>query len=143
VDGADVDDAPAAALGDHLLGGELRAEEGALEVDRQHLLVLVLRGVEHRGPRLHAGVVDHHVETAEVLDRPVDQPLEVGDLAHVGLDTGRLVAERLDLVLELFSGVLLRHVVDDDVGLAPGERQRDRLADPAVAPGDDGNLSLE
>src|SRR6266568_2031488 len=54
VDRADVDDPPAGALGDHLLGGELRAEEGALEIDRQDLVVLVFGGLEHRSARLDA-----------------------------------------------------------------------------------------
>ncbi len=64
----------AAALGDHLLRRELGAEERALQVDRQHLLVLRLGRVEHRRARLDAGVVDHDVEAAERLDRRVDEP---------------------------------------------------------------------
>ena len=31
------------------------------------------------------------------------------------------------------------HVVDDDAGLLPGQFKNDRLTDPAVAAGDDGN----
>src|SRR5215831_15142518 len=45
----DVDDTTAATLFDHLLGGNLCAEEGALEVDRHHSLVLILGRVEDRG----------------------------------------------------------------------------------------------
>ena len=55
-----------------------------------------------------------------VLDRLVDQHLQVVDLADVGLDADRLVAERLDLVLELLGGLLVGDVVDDDVGALLG-----------------------
>ena len=104
----DVDDPAAAALGDHLLRRELRAEERALEVDLEHLLVLRLGGVEHRGARLDAGVVHHDVEPAERLHRRVDECLQVGHLADVGVDADRLVAERDDLLLELLGGLLGR-----------------------------------
>ena len=139
----DVDDPPAVALLDHLLGGELRAEEGALEVHVQHELVLVLGRVEDRRTRLDARVVDHHVEPAERLDRLVDHLLQVRDLADVGVDADRLVAERGDALLELLGRLLVRDVVDADVRTLFGEREHDRLADPRVAAGDDGGLPLQ
>ena len=43
VHGSDVDDASAAALLDHLLRRELRAEEGALQIDGEHFFILLLR----------------------------------------------------------------------------------------------------
>ena len=64
----DVDDAPAPALFDHLLRGELRAEERALEIDGQHFFVLRLGGFEDGRARLDAGVVNHDVYAAEFLD---------------------------------------------------------------------------
>ena len=60
----------------------------------EHLVVLRLGGVEHRGARLDAGVVHHDVEAAELRHGGVDQLLQVGDLADVGLDADRLVAQR-------------------------------------------------
>ena len=63
----DVDDPAAAALLDHLLRGDLRAEERALEIDREHLFVLGLGRVEHRRARFDAGVVDHDVDAAELF----------------------------------------------------------------------------
>src|SRR5256886_7535448 len=73
----------------------------------------------------------------------VDHALEVVHVAHVRLHPGRPVAERLDLVLELLGGVLLGDVIDDDVGVPPGERQRDGLADAAVPARDDRDPAFE
>ena len=73
----------------------------------------------------------------------IDQPLEIGHLAHVGLDADRLVAERHDLLLELLGGVGVGDVVDDDVGALLGEGEHDALADAAVAAGDDCDLAGE
>ena len=139
----DVDDPAAVALGDHLLGGDLGPEEGALEVDLHHLLVLRLGGVEDRRARLDAGVVDHDVEPAEGVDGGLDEPFEVLHLADVGLDADRLVAQRGDLLLQLLRGLLVGDVVDDDVGAVLGEGEHDGLADAAVAAGDDGDLAGE
>ena len=140
----DVDDPAAAALRDHLLRRELRAEERALQVDVEDLLVLLLGGVEDAGARLDTGVVHHDVDPPEPPERAVDQLLQVGDLAHVGLDAERAVAERDDLALEILGGLVrVRDVVDDDVGALGRERERDRLADAAVAAGDDRDFSFE
>src|SRR3989440_380065 len=73
VDRGHVDDPPSAALGDHLLRRQLGPEEGALEVDVEHLLVLLLGAVEHRAAGLDASVVDHDVEPPEGLDRAVNE----------------------------------------------------------------------
>ena len=54
-----------------------------------------------------------------------------------------LVTERDDLLLEVLGRLLVGDVVDDDVGPGLGERQHDRLADAAVATGDDGYLARE
>ena len=77
------------------------------------------------------------------VDGGFDEPFEVGHLAHVGLDADRLVTERRHLLLEVFGGLLVGDVVDHDVGAGLGQRQHDRLADPAVAAGDDGDLASE
>nr|WP_244500721.1 hypothetical protein [Methyloceanibacter marginalis] len=99
VDGGHVDDPAAFALLDHLLGRELRAEKGALEINVHHGVVLIFRGVENRGARLDAGIVHHHVQMAELADRRIDQLLEVGELAHIGVDADALVAETCDFAL--------------------------------------------
>ena len=46
VNGADVDDAAAAALLDHLLRCELRPKERALEIDRKHSVILRLGRIQ-------------------------------------------------------------------------------------------------
>jgi hypothetical protein len=87
--GTDVDDATPAALLDHLLGRELRAEEGTLEIDCQHLVVLILRGVDDRCARFDAGVLYHDVQPAEPAYRRSDELLQVGELAHIRIDADR------------------------------------------------------
>ena len=64
-------------------------------------------------------------------------------LADVGVDADRAVAERDDLALKLELGVGVGDVVDDHVGAGLGQREDDRLADPAVAAGDDGGCAVE
>ena len=99
--------------------------------------------VQDRGPGLDAGVVDEDVQAAEVGDRRLDQAAQVLDLAHVGLDADDLVTEGLHLGLDLDLGLLVRDVVDHDVGAEPGQGQDHRLADAGVAAGHDGHLSLQ
>jgi hypothetical protein len=90
--------------------------KNALEVDVEDLVVLGLGRVQDGGPGLDAGVVDHDVEVPERAHRRRDQPLEVVHLAHIGLDTDRLVAELGDLLLQLLGRGFVGHVVDDHAG---------------------------
>src|SRR5258706_77934 len=55
----------------------------------------------------------------------------------------RLMAELAVLALEPRGRFGRRHVGDADVGALRGELQQDRLADPAVTAGNDGNLVLQ
>ena len=139
----DVDDRAAATLGDHLLRRELRAEERALQVDLQHLLVLRLGRVEDRRARLDARVVHHDVEPTERLHALADQHLQVLDLADVGLDADRLVAQLRDLLLERIGRGRIGDVVDADVRPLLRQGEGDALADTAVATRDDGDLALQ
>src|SRR4029453_18866587 len=134
--GADVDDAAPAALRDHLLRSELRAEEGALQVDRQHPVILLLGRVEHGGTRLNAGVVDHDVHAAELLDGGVDELVQVSDLADIGLYAKRLVAERGHLRLQCFGGLGTRDVVNDNIGALFRQRENNGHTNATVAAGD-------
>jgi hypothetical protein len=116
----------AAALLDHLLGRDLRAEESALEVDRHHLVVLRLGRLEDRGAGFDAGVVHHYVKPTEPLHRRIDEFLEVGTLAHVSCNANGLAAKFADLSLERLGRFWMGHVIDDDAGLLTGQFENDR-----------------
>ena len=109
----------------------------------QHGVVLLLGGVEHRGAGLDAGVVHHDVQPPERLHGGVDQPLKVGDLADVGVDTDGSIAQGDDSPFEFLGRIRVRHVVNRDVGALLGQLEHDRLSDPAVAAGDDRDLALQ
>jgi len=139
----DIDDATAAALLDHLLGCDLRAKKGALEIDGQNPVVLILGCVEDRSAGFNASIVHHDVQPTELAYRRIDELLQVRELAYIRIDANGPIAEPTDLPLERLGRLRMDHVVDDDARLLPGEFKHDRLADPAVAAGDDGNLVLQ
>ena len=58
-------------------------------------------------------------------------------------DANGLTTELADLPLERLGRLWMDHVVDDHAGLLTGQFENDRLADPAVAAGDDGDLVLQ
>ena len=78
-----------------------------------------------------------------LLDRRIDELLEIGKLAYVGLDADGLVAELGDLPLQCLGRLRMNHVVDDDAGTLARQFNNDRLTDPAVAAGDDRDLVLQ
>jgi hypothetical protein len=65
---SDINDPTTTALFDHLLSGELPTEEGALQVYVEHLVVLLLGGVQHRGTAFDSGIVHHDVNTPQPGD---------------------------------------------------------------------------
>ena len=139
----DVDDAAAAALGDHLLGGELGGEEDAAQVDVEHLVEVVRGGGEDRGARFDAGVVDHHVQPAVFGHGGIHQALQVVELANIGLNAEAAAAIGADLPLQLFGGLGVGAVVDHHLGAEFGQILDDGFADTAIATGDDGDLALQ
>ena len=139
----DIHDPAATALLDHLLRGELRAEEGALEIDLEHLFVLLLGGVQDGRARFDAGVVDQNVEPAECFHGRGDQLSQVVDLADIGFDAHRLIAERRDLFHQRVGRFGMGDIVDDDVGALFRQLQDDRQSNAAVAASDDGDFSLQ
>ena len=58
-------------------------------------------------------------------------------------DLLKLIAELGNLLLERRRRLRMGHVVDDDRGALPCEFENDRLTNPAVAAGDDGDLVLQ
>ena len=107
---------------------QLGAKEGAFEVDVQHLVVLRLGGVEHRGSGLYAGVVDHDVDAAERLHGGVDEPVQVGDyvLNHVGYAIRKIPAEEIEATVAMYTelldgppGDLMRQDIEAERGAPP------------------------
>ena len=75
VDRRDVHDTAAMAALDHVSAGRLGGEEGALEIDSEHQVVVLLRDIDERLADLDPGVVDQDVEAAEGLDGGADEAL--------------------------------------------------------------------
>jgi hypothetical protein len=117
---SDIDDPAAATLLDHLPSRDLRAEEGALQIDRHDPVILLLGGVENAAASLYAGIVDHDVDPAERRDRLIDKHLQVGNPTRIGLDADRPVTQSGDLLLERVSRLRMAHIVDDNIGPQPG-----------------------
>ena len=88
--------------------------------------------------RRDAGVVDEHVDAAEVAVDVLDQPVEllpVPDVAGVGARAAAVGAQRGG---DLVAGVGLA-ADDDDLGAGLREPARDREPEPAGPAGDDGD----
>ena len=116
---ADVDDL-AAALLDHIGNDSLGNDEGSVQVHVNDLTELGSGHLDHRDALDDAGVVDQHVDVADLggdlLDHLIDGVL-VGDVADiaVGLDAGfpvgsqALVDQLLLDVVENDGGAAVRH----------------------------------
>jgi hypothetical protein len=97
-----VDDRSAVPLGDQLAQRRPGAAERPVQRDVEHPRPLLVGHVEHRGGAAKAGVVDHHVDPAELPGRALDQRGHlhlVGDVAGLGPDPvtvrpGQVVAGR-------------------------------------------------
>ena len=133
-DRGDRDDPAAVALGDHLVGRRLGAEEDALQVD---VLDPVPQLLGHRQELVEwadAGVIDEDVEAAEGGDRLGDHRLDLGLDRDIGRDGDGLSSLRRDRGHDS-GGVLVagfgRVGVDDDFGAGFGQAQADTPADAA------------
>ena len=92
--------------------------------------------------RADAGVVDEHVDPAELRHRLVDQALALLGVGHVGRDRVHAAAGRAHRVgdaLELLDPAGAEH----DVGAGLGEAVGERDAQPARGTGDDDDLVVE
>jgi hypothetical protein len=96
--------------------------EVSLEMHVYHRVPVMLLGVHEHAVAEVARVVDEDVETAERLDRLVDNSLRAGEIGDVLPVRDRLAAERLDLGRDLMRGAGIgalaadrrAEVVDDD-----------------------------
>ena len=123
----------------HPLADQRGEPERPLEVDGDHLVEELLGDVaEALVDRRDAGVVDEHVDAAEVAIDVLDQPVEllpVPDVAGVGARAAAVGAQRGG---DLVAGVGLA-ADDDDLGAGLREAARDREPEPAGSAGDDGD----
>ena len=128
-----------AALG-HRPGRPLGAHHDAVEVDGDDALE-VTQVILHQAPERprDPGVVDHHVQPAELLLGPVDGRLHAVGVGHVGVDRRRRAAQRR----RCLGGSGLVDVGDEDTGALLDEDLGDGPADAPGTAGDDGDLALE
>src|SRR5215469_3984979 len=130
----DVDDAAAMALFDHFPGGQLAAEEGALDIHAHDQVELVFGGTQEVSAGLHAGIVDHDIQPSEGFDGVVDKRLDIVDDTDVALHDLGSAATLLDLLKGILGGVLVVMVIDGHGGAGAGQRHADGMPNAAVAP---------
>src|SRR5688572_20609565 len=91
------DDRTAVALLDHPVRGGLAHEIGAMKVDAHRPLERLDRHVEKRMEGTNAGVVDEHVDLAELRHGPCDEVLRRLWICDVALDRDSAPTQTLDL----------------------------------------------
>ena len=144
VTGSDVDYL-AAFLLEHLRDHRATAVELAGEVDvdaAAPVLVAYLVDGLAEGVLAGAGVVDEHVEFAELLDGRRGHRIDVLGARHVGLDDQALAPELAHLGRGFFE-LLDRTCRGDDIGAGCRQLRRHRAAQPAARPRDDHQLAVE
>ena len=112
----------------------MRHVEDAVEVGAHHLVPLLLRHAMEHGVAGDAGIVDQHLDGAEIgLDRldARGASVVVGDRPFVGLDAG--------LGGEFLCGLVIARIVRGDLVAGLLQRDRYRRADSAGASGDQCN----
>ena len=134
VDGGDVDDAAAAALLDHEPRRTLRAQKGAVEVDRERVLPVVVGELEQFALPVHACVVDEHVEAPERSGEVVDHVCRAGEVREVEPPHLRTSVVTTNLVRGLLGSLLVLVPRDTDVEAVGGEADRRRTAIPESEP---------
>ena len=136
----DVDD-PAGAPLAHPRGNRLNDEELTLEVDRQGCVPVILGDVLQGGRALDAGVVDEHVDSAELRLGLTHHPrhgLAIRDI-RLERDRARAVArgERDGLLRRVGLGAVGSAVViDHEIRPGGGQSGDRRASDPAAGPRD-------
>ena len=138
--GTHVDDAAPGALLIHVLQGGSRREEGAIQMDRQHLLPFREVKILDRPHGLDAGVAHEHIDAAERGDRLVHAGLHLALACHIHCDADRVLAAELR---SCRVGAGLVEVGDGDPGAFAAKGARDFLADAAGGAGDNGNFAYE
>ena len=120
----------------------LDEEHRPLEVDLEHLVPRRRGERAERFGQRRGGVVDDDVDPAEALDREVDEPLDIIELAEVGGHPRRLTATVEHGLHRSLDGIGL--AAGDDHGRAGvGEPLGEREADAARSAGDDRDATLQ
>ena len=135
-------DAAAVFLLLHVAGGCPGGKVVGFQVQVHQEVELLLGKICGPLADLDAGIVDQNINGAVSLIDPVDQRVNVGNLAQVHLPGLRSSAGFLDQADGL-SGPLHIDVCDDQFAALLGHAQGDAAADTVARAGDDGNLVLE
>ena len=116
--------------------------EDALEVDVHHQVPVLLGHLEEQVVAGDAGVVDQHVDPAELVDHALHGGLGGGRVDDVAADAHRAgTVGELEPAGSLLSGGLVE-VEDRDGGALAREALRDAEADASRCSGDDGDTAV-
>ena len=137
-----VDDRPGALL-DHHRGDGLRAQVGALEVNVDRDVPVVLGGFEDGLRDHHPGVVDQDVDPPETGEGRGDELVDGRLLRHVGLDRDGGAARGGDPGDDRIGRLRAGDVVDHDAGALGREPLGDRPADAPRGAGNDRDPAVQ
>jgi hypothetical protein len=128
-----------------VLPRSLADEELCASIEVEDVVVLLLGDLLGLVPALGAGVAHDNVDLAEVLLGLLEQTLDLGGLADVGLDGNGFGAGAglLDQLAHLVGGFLAVGVVDNDAGAAATKLNGAATTDTTAGTGDEGDLSME
>jgi hypothetical protein len=123
----------------------LTNEELGASVQVEDVVVLLLGDLLGLVPRLGTAVGHDDIDLAKVLLGLLEQTLNLGDLADIGLDGDGLgtAAGGLDLCNNLVGGGLAALVVDDNAGTTSSELNGTATTDTTASTGDESDLSVE
>ena len=140
---ADIDDAAAMSLLDHLAGGGLRAVEVPVEIVADHLIPQFRRHVHEGGHPKYSGVVDPDIEFSEHGHCRIDQPLCALDLARVSLNCNCVLAGGFDCGHSFLGAFGVGVEVHDHTRPFPAEVDSYRLADALGSAGHNSDFLLK
>jgi hypothetical protein len=130
------------AAGGHARHLVLDGEEHAAGVGEVHVVPLGDGDVVQWLAEVDAGVVERDVEPTVLPGHPVDEGLDLGRVADVGPDVGRLATRAADLPFHLAAEVLAA-AAEADPGPLCGEQDGGLPADAGGGAGDDHDLVRE
>ena len=127
--------------------------EGAIQMHLDHRVPFLDRHVVEHAVAQDAGVVHHHVDAAEIVDRvlhhllgvfPACHAAGVGDRAAGAVRLGDLGNDALRRAgIAALTGHRAADVVDHDLGAVGGQFQRRGAPDPAAGPRDDRDFPIK